>query len=75
MATTFKPSASFQAKIAEMNAKTARTDSMLDQAVAELKQVTRDTLDKLSRIEKLNIVKRVAQQDSGFISTRNINPV
>lgn len=58
--TTFAPSASFKAKCASLNKRTSEIDKELDSVLLDLKLVVADTLDKLTRIEKLNIVKKVA---------------
>lgn len=50
----------FAAKCAQMSERTKQIDQDLDQALIELKLVVADTLDKLTRIEKLNIIKKVA---------------
>lgn len=56
----FTSSASFAAKCAQMTERTKQIDKDLDQALLELKLVVADTLNKLTRVEKLNIIKKVA---------------
>lgn len=56
----FAPSAAFKAKCAQMTAKTAMIRAMHAKAVDELTTENQITLDKFSRVEKLNIIKKVA---------------
>lgn len=54
----FAPSASFTAKCSAMNKRTNEIDAELDAVIVDLKLVVADTLKKLTRIEKLNIVQK-----------------
>lgn len=61
--TTFQPSKAFARKCAELNKRTRKIDAELDSALValvDLKLVVADALDKLSRVEKLKIIKKVA---------------
>jgi hypothetical protein len=56
----FAPAASFKAKCAALNKRTNEIDMELDSILLDLKLVITDTLKKLSRVEKINIIKKVA---------------
>lgn len=54
----FAPSASFKVKCAQLTARAQEIDVELNSVISELKLAVADTLDKLSRVEKLNLVKK-----------------
>lgn len=55
----FAPSASFKAKCAALNKRTNEIDAELDSVLVDLKLVVADMLNKLTRVEKINLVKQV----------------
>lgn len=57
--TAFKPSKAFAAKCEQVSARTRQIDIEFDQAFADLKLANAALLDKLSRVEKITLLKEL----------------